>query len=54
VTQGDHGRDLEDRRRGTEYVFAVVLFDKDRAAKPQANRPSNTDGAQRLIRKVQK
>lgn len=54
MTQADHGRDLEDRRRGTEYVFAVVLFYKDRAAKPQANRPSDTDGAQRLIRKVQK
>lgn len=54
VTQADHGRDLEDRRRGTEYVFAVVLFYKDRAAKPQANRPSDTDGAQRFVRKVQK
>jgi len=54
VTQADHGRDLEDRRRGTEYVFAIVLFNKDRAAKPQANRAGDTDGAQRLIRKVQK
>ena len=54
VSQADHGRDLKNCRRGTEYVIAVVLFDKDRAAKPQANRSGNTDGAQRLIRKVQK
>ena len=54
VTQADHGRDFEDRRRRAEYVFAVVLFSKDRAAKPQANRTGDTDGPQRLIRKVQK
>ena len=39
--------------RRAENVVAVVLFDEDRAAKPQTHRPGNTDGAKRLVRKVQ-
>jgi hypothetical protein len=53
MTQADHGRNLERSRRGTKDVFAVVLFDKDRAAKPQADRSGDPDRTERLVRKVQ-
>lgn len=52
VTQADNGRDLEHRRRGAEHILAVVFFDENRAAKPQAHCPRDADGAQRLVRKV--
>ena len=38
--------------RRVKYILTVVLFDKDRAAKPETNCTSDTDGAERLVRKV--
>jgi hypothetical protein len=35
-------------------IVAVVFLDKDRAAKPQTDRAGDTDGAERLVRKIQK
>jgi len=54
MPKANYGWDGKDGRRRVEYIVTVVFFDKDRAAKPQADRPGNTDCAQRLIRKVQK
>lgn len=54
MPEPNNGWDTENRRGRAENVVAVVLFDEDRAAKPQTHRPGNTDGAKRLVRKVQK
>ncbi len=35
-----------------EYVVAVILFDKDRSAKPQTDRTGNANRSERFVRKV--
>jgi hypothetical protein len=52
VPETNYGWDGKSRRRRVEYVVTVVLFDKHRAANPKTNCTSDTDGAQRLVRKV--
>ena len=37
-----------------QNIVAVILFDKNSAAKPKTHGSRDTDGAQRLVRKVQK
>ena len=54
MTKANHRRDCERRRRRMQDVVAVVLFDKNRPAKPQAHRPRDADSSERLVRKVQK
>ena len=52
MTQADNRRHRKSGRRRMENIIAVVFLDKDRAAKPQADRASHTDRAERLVRKV--
>src|SRR5690606_26341138 len=54
VTQPDDRRDPEYGRRRAKHIVAIVLFDKNGAAKPQANRTCDAYGAERFVRKVQK
>ena len=54
MTQPDNRRNTENGRRRAENVVAIVLFDKDGAAEPQANRTGDANGAERFVRKVQK
>lgn len=46
-----HGKNCRGR---TQNVIAIILLDKDRSAKPQANRARDADRAERLVRKIQK
>lgn len=45
-------RNRKRRRWRMKHIVAIVLFDEDRAAKPQTNSSGNTNGSQRFIRKV--
>ena len=54
VTQPDDRWHGEYCRRRMENIIAVVFFDKHGAAKPQADRTSDTHRAERLVRKIQK
>ncbi len=53
MTQPHNRRNRKRRRRRMQHVVAVVLFNKDRAAKPQTHGSCNTDRTERLIRKIQ-
>lgn len=54
ISQAHDRGNREGSRRRMQYIAAVVFLDKDRAAKPQADSTSDTDRAERLVRKVQK
>ena len=53
MAQSDHRRNRKDCRRRMQNVVSILLFDENGAAKPQAHRAGDADGAERLIRKVQ-
>ena len=59
ATQMDVMTKPHDRRHGkrgrgrVQDIVAVVFLDKDRTAKPKADRTSDAHGAERLVRKIQ-